>query len=401
MTPDSLFWPVMPYEMVALKLDMNQQPHVIQQYQVPFPQNDQYQLHDRALYSIWMHFVDSCVANSASDPYTNPVVCDSELHCFSAPDILMNIHTNMERLPIFMLLSRSNGKPLSNAELNNCKETLHTSGITSIGTLKRSSSIDSIELGSGSTDEMSMSTSHTPILMCGGKGQLKLDMTRDTYTYTDSYPHKGVMDEIATNDPYSPDRTTLCSTPYSYVTATECESRNTTPTKNLFNNVVVIENMRNRGSPVSTLLYEIEDLPQICYKSNSSLLQYQCDMELDCYHEKNVPRTRHGSLDTLESSFSMLTMLDQACNENSSNENYIYLAKNQSLSPTTVALSPFSPQNKAITNSLNCFPVMDDMIKSQPQQYGNDTMSSYTFFHGHFFPTTKNGLGEAINGSLF
>ena len=39
MTPDSLFWPVMPYEMVALKLDTNtQQPHVIQQYQVPFPQ---------------------------------------------------------------------------------------------------------------------------------------------------------------------------------------------------------------------------------------------------------------------------------------------------------------------------------------------------------------------------
>lgn len=117
MMPDSLFWPVMPYDMVASKLDANQQPHVIQQYQVPYPQNDKYQPHDRALYSIWMNFVDSCVANSNSDPNSD----SQEMQCYKAPDVSINIHTCMMRLPIFMLFSQSNGKPLSIYDIRECK----------------------------------------------------------------------------------------------------------------------------------------------------------------------------------------------------------------------------------------------------------------------------------------
>ena len=57
---DSLFWPVLPSEVVNQKLDMNRQPHVIQRYNVPSPQNDQFRRHDQAVYSMWQHFVTAC-----------------------------------------------------------------------------------------------------------------------------------------------------------------------------------------------------------------------------------------------------------------------------------------------------------------------------------------------------
>ena len=62
---DSLFWPVLPPEMVNQKLDMNRQPHVIQRYNVPSPQNDQFRRHDQAVYSMWQHFVTACGLFSA------------------------------------------------------------------------------------------------------------------------------------------------------------------------------------------------------------------------------------------------------------------------------------------------------------------------------------------------
>ena len=57
---DSLFWPVLPPEVVNQKCDMNRQPHVIQRYNVPSPQNDQFRRHDQAVYSMWQHFVTAC-----------------------------------------------------------------------------------------------------------------------------------------------------------------------------------------------------------------------------------------------------------------------------------------------------------------------------------------------------
>jgi len=97
---DSLFWPVMPQSMVNEKLDSNGQPHVIQAYSVPQPQNDQYQDHDRAVYSMWMHFVDSCLANQDSKSGAQMSAC------YSAPNTLLNRYTNMKRLPTFLTLSR-------------------------------------------------------------------------------------------------------------------------------------------------------------------------------------------------------------------------------------------------------------------------------------------------------
>ena len=98
---DSLFWPVMPQSMVNEKLDGNGQPHVIQTYSVPAPQDDQYQAHDRAVYSLWMHFVDFCVANQVPKPMGPGAVSA----CFSAPNNLLNRYTNKRRLPIFLKLS--------------------------------------------------------------------------------------------------------------------------------------------------------------------------------------------------------------------------------------------------------------------------------------------------------
>lgn len=110
---DALFWPVMPYPMVAAKLDMNRQPHVIQSYSVPLPQPDQYRKHDMSVYSMWMHFVDFCLATSESG---NVRHADSA-PCFSAPDVPINSYTDEARLKFFQFLSSCNGRPVSREEL--------------------------------------------------------------------------------------------------------------------------------------------------------------------------------------------------------------------------------------------------------------------------------------------
>lgn len=100
---DALFWPVMPYSAVAAKLDSSRQPHVIQSYNVPEPQNDQYARHDQSVYSMWMHFVDFCVANSESVEMN---ATNSDLApVYSAPDTPINAYTNLYRLPFFRALS--------------------------------------------------------------------------------------------------------------------------------------------------------------------------------------------------------------------------------------------------------------------------------------------------------
>ena len=61
---DSMFWPALPYDMVSRRLDTSGQPHVIQQYNVPSPQNDQFRQHDESIFSLWMYFVDFCSAGT-------------------------------------------------------------------------------------------------------------------------------------------------------------------------------------------------------------------------------------------------------------------------------------------------------------------------------------------------
>lgn len=113
---DSLFWPIMPYGQVASKLDSNRQPHVIQSYVVPSPQQDQFYRHDQAVYSMWMHFVDFCSACNAFTPSlsSGEVKKEDTSACFQAPDLPCNAYTNAPRLPIFRALSnnQSVGKSL-------------------------------------------------------------------------------------------------------------------------------------------------------------------------------------------------------------------------------------------------------------------------------------------------
>ena len=52
--------PALPFHVVNQRVDYKSQPHVIQRYHVPSPQNDQYCRHDQALYSMWMHFAIFC-----------------------------------------------------------------------------------------------------------------------------------------------------------------------------------------------------------------------------------------------------------------------------------------------------------------------------------------------------
>jgi hypothetical protein len=105
---DSLFWPIMPYNAVAQKLDNNRQPHVIQPYNVPSPQPDQFRHHDEAVYSMWMHFVDFCLATGESTnvPYANLAPC------FAAPDLPINAYTQLPRLAVFRVLSAANNQTI-------------------------------------------------------------------------------------------------------------------------------------------------------------------------------------------------------------------------------------------------------------------------------------------------
>lgn len=116
---DALFWPVMPFPMVAAKLDMNRQPHVIQPYSVPLPQQDQYHKHDATVYSMWMHFVDFCLATSDS----NNVRHADSAPCYAAPNAPVNSYTGEARLKFFQFLSACNGRAVSREELMRCTGT--------------------------------------------------------------------------------------------------------------------------------------------------------------------------------------------------------------------------------------------------------------------------------------
>lgn len=119
---DSLYWPAMPRAMVLQypetdrkkgqyptydAVDPEPQPHTVQPYCVPVPQNDQYHMHDAAVYSMWMHFVDFCLANAS--PCHHP---DSAM-CYAAVDVPVNPYARSKRLPVFRQLC--NGQHLTPA----------------------------------------------------------------------------------------------------------------------------------------------------------------------------------------------------------------------------------------------------------------------------------------------
>ncbi len=115
---DSLYWPAMPRSMV-MQYPENEhnhhhqedaQPHTVQPYCVPVPQQDQYRLHDAAVYSMWMHFVDFCLATAS------PCATADSAMCYAAVDVATNPYARSKRLPVFRTLCRSQHvPPLPNA----------------------------------------------------------------------------------------------------------------------------------------------------------------------------------------------------------------------------------------------------------------------------------------------
>lgn len=119
---DSLYWPAMPRTMVMQYPDngpnqngrpknpyqqgyedhheSEQQPHTVQPYCVPVPQQDQYHLHDAAVYSMWMHFVDFCLANASPSSSADSAMC------YAAVDVAVNPYSRSKRLPVFRTLCR-------------------------------------------------------------------------------------------------------------------------------------------------------------------------------------------------------------------------------------------------------------------------------------------------------
>jgi hypothetical protein len=112
---DSLYWPAMPRSMV-MKVAENsntynpqtqqqeQQPHTVQPYCVPVPQQDEYHLHDCAVHSMWMHFVDFCQATASSDADNTSSLNSEASMCYAAVNVKTNPYTRSDRLPVFRYL---------------------------------------------------------------------------------------------------------------------------------------------------------------------------------------------------------------------------------------------------------------------------------------------------------
>lgn len=99
---DSFFWPLAANDSSQRKKN----DHNFRPYSVPAPKNDQYRLHDQALYSLWMHYVEFCkVTTKARKAPKAPKMAPQ--------DLPVNIFTQRSRLPVFQLLSSSNGCPIS------------------------------------------------------------------------------------------------------------------------------------------------------------------------------------------------------------------------------------------------------------------------------------------------
>ena len=100
---DGLFWPIMPLHLVNRYLEhKSNKPNAFQEYNVPYPQNDQYKHHDESIYSIWMHFVTFCLhlqktsSNLQKYSFVNKVIANEPVNYFS----------RRKRLNVFVELSK-------------------------------------------------------------------------------------------------------------------------------------------------------------------------------------------------------------------------------------------------------------------------------------------------------
>lgn len=92
--------------MLHHRLDSSGQPQVAQRYSVPSPQADQYSRHDRAVYSMWMHFVTYCLE---VDNFNNNGIKSAEIRAHAHPDYL---HSSDARF--FVDITNGRLKPCEN-----------------------------------------------------------------------------------------------------------------------------------------------------------------------------------------------------------------------------------------------------------------------------------------------
>eukprot|EP01038_Epipyxis_sp_PR26KG_P016679 gene16679-22812_t len=108
---DSFFWPVMGANSFNGKVDRSGQPIVMQEYKVPpsmntFGTENNSDLHDKALYSLWMHFTDYCQSIPWANNTSAKNIRNKNHHIHSTEDTDLNSHTRRPRLNIFKQLSR-------------------------------------------------------------------------------------------------------------------------------------------------------------------------------------------------------------------------------------------------------------------------------------------------------
>ncbi len=103
---DSFFWPLTSQDPNSTKKSN----HNFRSYAVPAPKNDQYKLHDQALYSLWMHYVEFCRMTAKCHKSNNAPKMASQ-------DLPINIFTQRKRLPVFQLISGNGGAALSKDEI--------------------------------------------------------------------------------------------------------------------------------------------------------------------------------------------------------------------------------------------------------------------------------------------
>lgn len=126
-----MFWPI---DNLNKRLDSNGKPHLIQSYNVPEPQVNEFYLHDSSLLSIWNHFVDFCQHNSqGTDEY-------------ASPRSMINRFTGNSRLRCFVKLSQSSvlSIPISKNE-SLCKPSRFITANCSDTNTTIESSLDSLD----------------------------------------------------------------------------------------------------------------------------------------------------------------------------------------------------------------------------------------------------------------
>jgi len=103
---DSFFWPLTSQDAPgANNNNPRKTTHNFRSYSVAAPKKDQYQLHDRSLYSLWMHYVEFCRMTAKCHKSNNAPKMASQ-------DLPINIFSQRKRLSVFQLLSASGGKPV-------------------------------------------------------------------------------------------------------------------------------------------------------------------------------------------------------------------------------------------------------------------------------------------------